>query len=330
MTSDFYSKGEVPLEKGKTPETSCSSFEGNEEMLGSLTSSEKTTSTICWVSLEGEALALALAVLGVPVFPVNGQRKTPLVSGGFYDATTDEKSIRSWWAKWPDARVGYWTGAANLVVIDLDEKNGISGVYELDSRELDYQSLVSYRTPSGGSHCVFRARKGRPLKPATNYLGLRGVDIRAGGSYAIWYGGAPSSLNMLPEAPDWLYKDRSARTKATIYTDSSDATREPFGGDINEWIDWLGDDVPWFSSNAIRNAISSQNHIGHGQLLNYVIRIHKCRLEGEDSLKPVFIELVDKFQRTTNNYDGWQNELEDIIRWVIGAEWTNNSEGVKA
>ena len=36
--------------------------------------------------------------------------KHPRTPRGFYDATTDEETIRQWWRKWPDANVGIRTG----------------------------------------------------------------------------------------------------------------------------------------------------------------------------------------------------------------------------
>ena len=79
--------------------------------------------------------ALRYAAAGLPIFPVHcirpdglcscGNRqctdvgKHPRVGGGFYAATTDEKQIRKWWRKWPDANIGMRTGNG-IIVIDVD------------------------------------------------------------------------------------------------------------------------------------------------------------------------------------------------------------------
>jgi len=49
--------------------------------------------------------------------------KRPLTDHGVKDATTDEATIRGWWARWPDANIGIATGHG-LVVIDVDRRRG--------------------------------------------------------------------------------------------------------------------------------------------------------------------------------------------------------------
>ena len=66
------------------------------------------------------AAVLRMAAEGTPVFPCRAsddlasgkETKTPLVTGGFKAATTDEAQIRSWWNKWPDAAIGVPTGTS--------------------------------------------------------------------------------------------------------------------------------------------------------------------------------------------------------------------------
>ena len=44
--------------------------------------------------------------LGWPVFPVKPRdKKPPLTPNGCLDASTDERQIREWWRKWPNANV---------------------------------------------------------------------------------------------------------------------------------------------------------------------------------------------------------------------------------
>ena len=271
--------------------------------------------------------ALALAAQDVHVFPVrhandmNGKIKTPLLTNGFKGATTDSQLIREWWNTWPNALVGYWTGASNLVVLDLDEKFENSGELLLESLELDYASAVSYRTPSGGSHQVFRAPTHRTIRPSVNFNGLKAVDVRASESYAIWYGDVPNLAEKLRETPEWLLQ-RSKKTPQARIVSHEPTRRTMYDGDIDLWIEWLSNDTPWFDAKAIEAVVDAKNHIGHDDLLKLVYRIHMTRLEGGTGLAPIFIKLVDKFRATTNNVDGWQRELEDIVRGAIGNTWT--------
>lgn len=279
--------------------------------------------------------ALALAAQDVYVFPVhhetNGNKaaKTPRTPNGFKGATTDPDQIRKWWTAWPQSRVGYWTGASNLVVLDLDEKPGESGEMLLESLELDYASDVSYRTPSGGSHQIFRAPIPCTLRPSANVFGLTAVDVRAGASYAIWYGDVPRLDELLTEAPEWLVGQRKLRRQMHAPVNGQGRAAK-YVGEIDLWIDWLSYDEPWWAAKAIEAAIDARHHIGHDDLLRIVYRIHMTRLDGGIGLAPIFFKLVEKFRATTNNHDGWQRELEDIVRGAIGDTWTanaTNSEG---
>ena len=65
-------------------------------------------------------VALALAAIGIPVFPcrekaetVNGKlrkEKSPATKNGFKDASTDASQIRLWWKCRPYALVGIYFG----------------------------------------------------------------------------------------------------------------------------------------------------------------------------------------------------------------------------
>lgn len=93
-----------------------------------------------------------------------------------------------------------------------------------------------------------------------------------------------------------------------------------FDGDIDAWIVWLGEVAPFRSVQNLLRDIRSEGHIGHQELLRFLYRIQRLRMEGEPSLAPVFRELIDQFRTTTNN-PNWAKELEDAVRWVIGADW---------
>src|SRR3954447_13733377 len=102
--------------------------------------------------------AVEYARRGFPIFPCKRADKKPLVRHGFKDATTDERQIREWWQKWPQAMIGMPTGGTSGIdVLDLDLKpdeyiDGSKLVPDWDQR-----SCVLVRTPSGGAHVWFKS-----------------------------------------------------------------------------------------------------------------------------------------------------------------------------
>jgi Bifunctional DNA primase/polymerase, N-terminal len=144
---------------------------------------------------------------GWPIFPLAGKR--PLVSRGFYQATTDEARIRSWWTRWPWANIGLPTGThTGIWVVDVDaQSDGFTSLQKVTSRvPLDLTATVS--TGGGGLHLYFARRTDLdfPLKNATALAGYSGIDLRVDGGYVVappsrhdsggWY----QWLNDLPPA----------------------------------------------------------------------------------------------------------------------------------
>ena len=75
--------------------------------------------------------------------------KHPLTAHGFADATRDEKQIRAWWKRWPDANIGIPTGAISFIVLDVDPRHGGD------------ESLRKLLVEHGGFEDVVSARTGR-------------------------------------------------------------------------------------------------------------------------------------------------------------------------
>lgn len=72
--------------------------------------------------------ALNYARQGFPVLPLARDKKIPLTSRGFYDATTDSEKIGEWWRLYPSANVGLVVGEeSNVLVLDVDNKGGKNG-----------------------------------------------------------------------------------------------------------------------------------------------------------------------------------------------------------
>ena len=123
---------------------------------------------------------------GYPVFPCVPNKKIPLTSRGFYDASADKEVIKKWWAQSPKANIGLATGSkADLLVIDVDVKNDAGGLASMEQLQLEFGELNSTRrviTPSGGYHLYFK----HPRDGIKNTIGIRpGIDIKTEGGYVL-------------------------------------------------------------------------------------------------------------------------------------------------
>lgn len=119
--------------------------------------------------------ALAYARRGWPVFPCHPNDKRPLVKrstsreakdGGLYLATTDERQIRDWWRRHPDAMISVRTGPSiGAFAVDFDP--GIDAatgeVVTVDDLVAAVEALIGEAlpatltsvTPRGGQHRLF-------------------------------------------------------------------------------------------------------------------------------------------------------------------------------
>jgi len=130
-------------------------------------------------------LALRYARQGIRVAPMRPENKRPFTEHGIKDATTDEDLIRFWWRKWPYAWPGLAMGGeAGVFTLDVDVKNGVDGWATLTALGVIIeQSTPRIRTPSGGTHLIFK----QPPFPISNSAGKLGpgLDIRTTGGYII-------------------------------------------------------------------------------------------------------------------------------------------------
>lgn len=133
--------------------------------------------------------ALDYAAAGYSVIPVRSD-KTPYTPHGLKDASQDPDTIRKWWETWPDANVAIACGKAsgNLVVLDVDMKNGKNGKRSIEIWEAehgDFPVTVMANTPSGGMHYFFRVED--PSQYKNTVEAIQGVDIRGDGAYVLVY-----------------------------------------------------------------------------------------------------------------------------------------------
>jgi predicted P-loop ATPase len=111
--------------------------------------------------------------------------KHPRTPKGCLDASTDQATIRAWWAKWPDAGVAIATGrASGLVVLDVDPRNGGDDTLgELIAKHGQLPETVSTITGSGGAHYLFRYPAG--VERVKSRAVGRGLDCKADGGYVV-------------------------------------------------------------------------------------------------------------------------------------------------
>ena len=173
--------------------------------------------------------------------PGKGPIKRPCISDWPNRATTNEKRIRDWWAKRPDAIPGIVTGGRNgILVIDPDVKNGKDGLSAMRAIGLDPDTLspIIVQTPTTGRHLYFAWQE----SIGNSGEGLPyGVDIRGEGGYVAAPGAVTPKgeyrfiqgslalladcreFHILPPLPDALTPRRTAKDKG-----ESEPTGLPF------------------------------------------------------------------------------------------------------
>ena len=177
------------------------------------------------------APGLAYAQRGWPVLPLHSPKgqacscrnpdcrhvgKHPRTLHGVKDATTDAATIRTWWAKWPDANIGIATGSiSGLMVLDVDPRHGgLESLRRLQDQPGPLPRGPAVLTGGDGYHYYFLA----PDFRVRNKVGLAdGIDVRGDGAYIIappsrhatgqiyrWAEGLDPDSITLPPLPDWL------------------------------------------------------------------------------------------------------------------------------
>ena len=166
---------------------------------------------------------------GWAVFPV-GRDKKPLIPNGCRGATTDREKIHQWWHDNPYANVAIATGRkSQLVVIDIDCKNGKDGLTSLDEAYAEFLEFDAHRqlvavTPTNGFHLYYQWDERVPVTVAAGVL--PGIDIRGEGGYVL---APPSSFNIEGKWSKYRWHDRSLPVPAlpAWAIDLCEQTRKP-------------------------------------------------------------------------------------------------------
>jgi hypothetical protein len=159
---------------------------------------------------------------GWHVFPCSPTDKRPLVSNGFYSATTNEDDIRAWWFKWPNAMIGVRMGATSGVwAVDPDASkdgspDGVGNWGRIVAKCGGLPPTHTHNTPNGGQHLLFKWNDDQHVTNKEGGLAGLGINVRGEGGYIIAWPSVvadgrtyeiaePLDFFHFAEAPAWLY-----------------------------------------------------------------------------------------------------------------------------
>jgi len=159
------------------------------------------------MAMKTDMLAAALDYLArdYAIFPC--KEKMPLTEHGFKDATRDEKQIREWWAKWPNAQIGLPTGNKNSLFV-LDEDSQQAQEY---AKQWNLPETLTVETRPGRKQLWFLQPAGLETKCSTEILAPK-IDTRGDGGYVI----APPSIHHETRAPYRVIKDIPLADASTL------------------------------------------------------------------------------------------------------------------
>lgn len=170
---------------------------------------KKTSTAVQTTHSVNHQYARNYAKNGFLVLPCWPNSKKPLTPNGFSDATKDLNRIAYWWTRCPQANVAIQT--KDLLVLDVDCKNGIDGFKTIKALEIKFGKLPETKTqstPSGGKHYIYKIKD--MIVPSKVNCPGDGLDIRACSAYIL---AEPSTINSksykmdnteISEAPVWL------------------------------------------------------------------------------------------------------------------------------
>ena len=188
------------------------------------------------------AAALALASIGIHVFPCKARAKEPATPHGFKDATVDPEQIARWRHAEPSRNVAAATGAVSGVfVIDVDGPTA-----EAELRKLGDLPETATVFTARGAHRWFEYPDATCIRNSASKL-APGVDVRGEGGFVL----VPPSIHpsgrryrwgesgtTIAAAPSWLTEKVSAPASGVA------AATSP-----GEWADLIAAGVPEGSRN---------------------------------------------------------------------------------
>ena len=190
--------------------------------------------------------ALDYAKRGLKVFPVHGivdgvctcgdpecpesQRgKHPVLSRGFLVASTQERQVREWWTKYPNANIGARTGrVGGFLVIDEDEPGACDGMFP-DGAEIVCEAITRTGRKGGGHHYWFRVNGEAIQSRSPVSADHPGVDVKSDGGYVI----LPPSRHVSGREYAW-HVEPDGDSILDALTDAPESVREAISGKAPE------------------------------------------------------------------------------------------------
>ena len=181
--------------------------------------------------------ALAYAEKGWPIFPCKFD-KSPYINEWQKRSSTDPEKIKGWWAKWPDANIGFSPGEVDMMVLDCDPGYLSKDLLDVEADKTPLQAV----TPREGLHLFYRIGEDETVPPdATGKVG-KNIDVRSHNSYVLLH---PSETK--DGFYDWIYTGiPSWRSDEMIRRASSARDKAE---DRDSWI--IEPDLPENIKNAI-------------------------------------------------------------------------------
>jgi hypothetical protein len=181
------------------------------------------------------AKALALAQIGLPVFPC-AATKRPTCPHGFKEAVREASAVRALWRAYPGTLIGVPTGATTgIFVLDVDSVKHPTAAEWLERQSPYLPDTRQHRTQSGGLHFLFKHRDG--LRNSAGRL-ARGVDTRGDGGYVLWWPAVIANGHHrapLADVPEWMATALNPPRPAQVWRSPAQMTDQ----DLNRKVDGI-------------------------------------------------------------------------------------------
>ena len=252
--------------------------------------------------------------------------QSDLVPHGHHDATTDEATIRDWWATDPDAGIGIELSTSGLLALDIDPQNG--GDESLRALEAEHGVLHSdctAVTQGGGEHRLFSADSTLSY-PGT--LGA-GLDLKHHGYICVAPTSGPSGVYQWEAGRSPLSKSTPAQPSPLPRLIASKA-RAPVDYSLTE-----RGGVPVATAQTFDDLRSALEHVDFDDYTTWVNVGMVLKPYGENGYK-VWTEWAarsDKFDASAQRRK-WERDISaphsityrSIFRMAIDNGWKGNNK----